>query len=243
VAKPFGPPPRPPRRPRGSCPTGGGCAARAGWKPALPGTATAGGDRCPRPTERPAGIGVPALQNDRRGSVSPPYRTAGGDRCPRPTERPAGIGVPALQNGRRGSVSPPYRTTGGDRCPRPTERPAGDDSASAASCRSNNGVAPGGARRAGGKWLSPSGRHPGRHGGLGAPAPREAAAPPAQVENLRYQERRRAAGIGVPALQNDRRGSVSPPYRTTGGDRCPRPTERPAGDDSASAASCRSNNP
>ncbi len=72
-------------------------------------TATAGGDRCPRPT------------------------MAGASPCPTERQRAAGIGVPALQwqgqapaqqngNGRRGSVSPPYRTAtgGGDRCPRPT---------------------------------------------------------------------------------------------------------------------------
>ena len=99
-----------------SCPTGGGCAARAGWKPALPRRETAGGDRCPRPTERPAG----------------------------------------------------------------------DDSASAASYRSNNGVAPGGARRAGGKLL-PHGR---------------------RLRRLRRLE------TCATTTGNGRRGSVSPRYRT-----------------------------
>jgi len=62
-----------------------------GWRtgmviPALRGTA--GGDRCPRPTERkrPAGVGTPAVQNGngRRGSVSPPYRTARWGSVPKP---------------------------------------------------------------------------------------------------------------------------------------------------------------
>jgi len=63
----------------------------------------AGGPRSPEATKapalretagRPAGIGVPALQNG-NGTA------AGGDRCPRPTEREG-------HGGRRGSVSPPY---------------------------------------------------------------------------------------------------------------------------------------
>ena len=105
-------------------------------------------------------------------------------------------------DGRRGSVSPPYRAANGRR-----------EGASAASCRSNEGVAmvalqwqeASSCRTgvAGGKWLSPSGRHPGRRGGLGAPAEQGVAGGKWLSPSGRHPGRH--GGLGAPAEQEKRR--------------------------------------
>jgi len=163
--------------------------------------------------QRPAGIGVPALQD--------------GDGT-------AGIGMPALQDGDGWAHScAPLRmgTAGGDRCPRPTERPTACDS---------RGAFGGGDDRPG---VCPirQGRPAGRHGVPSAkrqrPADRPGVCP---TKNGRLTGRVRGGGCAayagykpaLPRTRNGRRAWECPPDRTaTAGRTAVRPYgwERPAG--------------